>query len=103
MIVAAPIDKLELITRESNPPQYAVNVTSGLPDGCTKFHEARTTGRSGTTVTIAVTNTHPSDPMIACTAIYGTHEEVVELGTDFARGTAYVVWVNDKDLRFTAQ
>ena len=102
-IVQAPIDKLELITRESQPPQYAAHITSGLPDGCTQFHEARVTGRDGTTITIAVTNTHPSDPMIACTAIYGEHDEVVELGSAFQRGTEYTVRVNDKDLRFTAQ
>jgi hypothetical protein len=102
-IVAAPIDKLDLITRESSPPQYAVRITSGLPDGCTKFHEARIAGRSGTTITIAVTNTHPSDPMIACTAIYGEHEAVIELGSDFAPGAQYTVRVNDQELRFTAQ
>jgi hypothetical protein len=50
-----------------------------------------------------VTNTHPSDPDIACTAIYGMHESTVELGTDFASGGEYVVKVNDKELRFTAQ
>lgn len=102
-VVIAPIDKLELITRESQPPQYAVHITSGLPDGCSTFHEARITARSGTTITITVTNTHPSDPMIACTAIYGEHDETVELGSDFKRGTAYTVQVNDKSLRFTAR
>jgi ABC-type glycerol-3-phosphate transport system substrate-binding protein len=103
--VPAPIDKLELITRESQPPQYAVRILSGLPSGCAQFDAARITGRSDTTITIWVTNTVPADPKVACTAIYGTHEEVVELGSDFAHGVEqeYVVRVNDKELRFTAQ
>lgn len=102
-IVVAPIDELELIIRESFPPQYAVRILSGVPDGCTEFNEAKLTQRTGNTVEIEVTNTHPSDPTIACTAIYGTHESIVELGTDFASGAEYVVKVNDKELRFTAQ
>jgi hypothetical protein len=102
-VVPAPIDKLELITRESAPPQYAVRILSGLPSGCARFNEARITGRSGTTITIDVTNTMPADNTIACTAIYGTHEAIIELGTDFIPGTEYLVRVNDKELRFTAQ
>jgi hypothetical protein len=102
-VVAAPIDKLELIVRESAPPQFAVRILSGLPSGCARFDEARIAGRSGTTMTIAVTNTMPSDNTIACTAIYGTHEAIVELGMDFVAGTEYLVRVNDKELRFTAR
>jgi hypothetical protein len=102
-VVPAPIDKLDLIVRESAPPQYAVRVLSGLPSGCARFNEVRITGRSGTTITIEVTNTMPADNTIACTAIYGTHEAIVELGTDFVPGTEYLVRVNDKELRFTAQ
>lgn len=102
-VVLAPIDKLELIIRDTFPPQYAARIISGLPNGCAQFNEARMTGRSGPTITIEVTNTMPSDPHVACTAIYGTHEEVIELGADFQSGTEYVVRVNDKELRFTAR
>jgi hypothetical protein len=102
-VVPAPIDKLELIVRESAPTQYAVRILSGLPSGCARFNEARIAGRSDATITIEVTNTMPSDKTIACTAIYGTHEAIVELGAGFDPGKEYVVRVNDKDLRFTAQ
>jgi hypothetical protein len=102
-VVVAPIDELELIIRESFPPQYAVRIVSGLPDGCTEFNEATIKQRRANTIEIEVTNTHPSDPDIACTAIYGTHESIVELGIDFTPGEEYVVNVNDKELRFTAQ
>lgn len=102
-IAPAPIDELELIIRESAPPQYAVRVVSGLPDGCAEFYEAALTGRTGKTIEIEVTNTVPSDPKVICTAIYGTHEETIELGSDFDSGTEYVVKVNDEELKFTAQ
>jgi hypothetical protein len=102
-VVVAPIDELDLIIRESFPPQYAIRIVSGLPDGCTEFNEAKLSRRTGNTIDIEVTNTHPSDPSIACTAIYGMHESIVELGTDFTSGEEYIVKVNDRDLRFTAQ
>lgn len=102
-IVPAPIDETKLIIRESAPPQYAVRVVSGLPNGCAQFNEAKITGREGFAIRIEVTNTMPSDPNVVCTAIYGTHEEIIELGTDFVSGTEYAVQVNDAELRFTAQ
>lgn len=102
-IVDAPIDGLDIIVRESFPPQYAVHIVSGLPSGCAKFDKAEVTGRSGNEITVHVTNTLPDDPNIACTAIYGTHESTVELGSDFTSGTTYTVRVNDKSVDFTAQ
>jgi hypothetical protein len=103
IVVPAPIDKLDLLVRQSQPPSYAVHILSGLPSGCAQFNAARITGRSDTTITIEVTNTMPTDPKVACTEIYGTHEATVELGADFAAGKEYTVGVNDKELRFTAQ
>lgn len=105
VVVDAPIDELETIIRESFPAQYAVRVVSGLPSGCAEFHEAAITSRSGTTIVIRVTNTMPADENIACTAIYGQHESVVELGTgdEYTSGTEYTVKVNDKQVAFTAQ
>lgn len=98
----APIDGAEMIVRETFPPQYAVRVLSGLPSGCHQFAGA-TVSRSGGEITIAVRNSLPSDRGIACTAIYGTHEEIVELGSDFQSGVVYHVAVNDRALTFTAQ
>jgi hypothetical protein len=103
VVVDAPIDELDILVRESFPVQYAARIVSGLPDGCTEFNAAEVTDRSGTTITILVTNTRPAATDIACTAIYGTHESVVELGTDFAQGTTYTVKVNDREATFTAQ
>jgi hypothetical protein len=102
-IEPAPIDNLELIIRESFPPQYAVKITSGLPSGCHQFDRAVSEGRRGNTFTIRVTNIAPDDPEVACDALYRFVETVVELGTDFVPGQRYIVQVNNKNLGFTAQ
>jgi hypothetical protein len=101
-LVAAPIDDLELLIRESFPPQYALRVVSGLPNGCHQFNGHKL-ARDGTRITISLTNRVPTDPGTACTQVYGQHEEVIELGTDFEPGTEYAVKVNDETLTFTAQ
>jgi hypothetical protein len=102
-VVAAPIEAIDILVRESFPPGYTAKITSGLPSGCARFHEAKITGRSGTTITISVTNTIPSDPKTICTAIYGYHEANVDLGQDFVSGQTYTVRVNDKAETFRAQ
>jgi hypothetical protein len=98
----APIDKVEMIVRETAPPQYAARVLSGLPSGCHEFAGA-TVSRSHTEITITVRNSRPADPRTVCTQIYGTHEEIVELGSDFVRGTEYRVHVNERTIAFTAR
>jgi hypothetical protein len=98
----APIDDLELIIRESFPPQYALRIVSGLPSGCHQFDSVELE-RSDAMIRVTVMNLAPDDPGVACTAIYGQHEQVVELGTDFASGTTYRVSVNNRSLEFTAQ
>ena len=35
--VLAPIESVEVLIMESFPPQYSVDVVSGLPNGCTPF------------------------------------------------------------------
>lgn len=103
MVVEAPIDEAEIIVRESFPPQYAVQIRSGLPSGCAEFHEAKVVSKSERTFEVKVTNTMPTDDEIACTMIYGLHDSTVELGSDLESGQEYVVQVNDTELRFTAQ
>ncbi len=102
-VVDAPIEAIDILVRESFPPGYTAKITSGLPSGCARFHEAKITGRSGTAITISVTNTMPSDPKTICTDIYGYHEANVDLGQDFVPGRTYAVKVNDKEKTFRAQ
>lgn len=88
---------------ESFPPQYFVQITSGLPNGCAAFEEI-TTERDGETIRIAVWNTLPvADEPIACTMIYGFVEHNVALGTDFTSQQRYSVEVNDVTETFVAQ
>jgi len=94
IVVPAPIDEAELITRESFPPQYAVRVVVGIVDGCHEF-EAVEAVRSGTTIEIKATATTIDDPNAVCTQIYGTHEEIVELGSDFDKDVTYTVIAGD--------
>ncbi|MCH8271303.1 MAG: hypothetical protein IH985_08870, partial [Planctomycetes bacterium] len=39
VVVAAPIESVEIIVAESFPPQYFLEVKSGLPNGCVRFDE----------------------------------------------------------------
>jgi hypothetical protein len=101
-LVPAPIEEAEVIVRESDPPQYAVRVVSGIPDGCHSFAEA-SAERQGTRIEVTVLNERQVGD-VACTQLYGTQETVVELGTDFEMGTEYTVDVNGEErLTFTAQ
>ena len=96
--VPAPIDGLEVVMRESAPPQVSLKITAGLPSGCAQPHSHRLT-RSGNTITVTVLNSMPGgDPM--CTMIYGSYELTVDLGSDFAPGATYTVQVNDRSTSF---
>lgn len=102
-IELAPIDNLELIIRESFPPQYAIKITSGLPSGCHEFDRAVSEGWRDNTLTIRVTNIAPDDPAVACDTLYRFVDTVVELGTAFVPRERYTIQVNNKSLDFTAQ
>lgn len=99
----APIEEIEVLIRESSPPGYTAHIVSGLPSGCAKFEAWELTGRTGNTVTIAVTNSMPADPDVACTLIYGYHESNIDLGTNFNPGQTYTVKVNGEEATFVAQ
>jgi hypothetical protein len=99
--VLAPIESADLVVRESEPPQYAVRIVSGLPSGCAKF-ERVDVARDGYVVNVTVWNTVPADPGLACTMIYGTTEHTAELGSTFTRGETFAVHVNgESKLSFT--
>lgn len=90
----APIESVQIFTLESYPEQFVVQVISGLPSGCATFDRPDVT-RNGTVVNIDVYNMVPAPgELIACTAMYGIHDENVRLGSDFERGTEFTVVVN---------
>ena len=103
IIVHAPIDSVEIIAAESDPPQYLARIIAGLPNACAEFY-GYGKSRSGNDITISVSNLKPAPAaQVACAQIYRTHELSIPLGTDFKRGEAYTVRVNNVSQTFTAQ
>ncbi|MES4792481.1 MAG: hypothetical protein C4321_05385, partial [Chloroflexota bacterium] len=93
---------MDIQVRESAPPQYAVVIASGLPNGCARFEALEVVSRTDSEITIRVTNRMPDSDGVVCTMIYGTHESVVDLGSDFVSGREYTVIVNGERTTFTA-
>ena len=96
--VAAPIDDIQVVIRDSNPPQVTLSVKAGLPSGCAQ-RESHSVSRAGDTFTVRVLNSMPTGN-VACTMIYGTYELSLDLGRDFRAGGTYTVNVNDKTTTF---
>lgn len=98
----APIDSVEVRIAESFPPQYFLDVVSGLPSGCATFDRYEVK-RAGDEIQIEVWNRIAAPKDGACTAIYGMVEHAIALGTDFERGHVYTVHVNTVTRTFTAR
>ena len=100
VLVPAPIDNLELLVLESFPLQYQLHIKSGLPNGCARYG-GYFMMREGTAINIDMVNWGPSDPrVVRCTAVYGTVETTISLGSDFDFDTTYTVDVNGTRLAF---
>jgi hypothetical protein len=100
--VRAPIVRVVLRVAESHPPQYFADVTSALPNGCTRFARF-SVRREGDGIFVEVFNTAPADRMVMCTMLYGEHESAVPLGSDFRPGARYTLDVNGTRQSFVAQ
>lgn len=101
--VLAPIESIDVRIAESFPPQYFLDVVSGLPDGCAKFDRYEME-RSGATINVTVWNVEPiPGPRVFCTAIYGIVKHSIPLGSNFQSGITYTVHVNDVTRTFIAQ
>ena len=96
--VPAPIDDVQVVIRESDPPRVTLNVKAGLPSGCAQ-RESHSISRTGDTFTVRVLNSMPTGD-VACTMIYGTYELNLDLGRDFPAGATYTVNVNDTTTTF---
>jgi hypothetical protein len=99
-IVDAPIADLNVVSTGELPTRYQVYITSGLPNSCAQFHDARITGNAGTIITVRITNTVPKDPDAVCAEVYSTHTTLLELGSDYTIGTTYTVRVNSAEAKF---
>ena len=88
----APIESVRFAVSDSDPPEYTLQITSGIPSGCVKFNGYETL-QEGNTIFVNVTNMQPAQA-IPCTAIYGQHEGEVVLDGGFVPGESYTVVVN---------
>ena len=99
--VPAPIDGVELNIAESDPPQYFLEITSGLPNACHTF-DGIDTQRSGTEIAVSVINRVLTGD-IACAQVYETESSTVFLGSEFEADVTYTVRVNDWETSFTTE
>ncbi len=101
--VDAPIQDANVIIAESFPPQYFLEVTSGLPNGCIRFGDY-SVAREGRTIKVAVTNLEPDDlGLRACTMVYGIVTTNIALGSDFEPDATYTVHVSDMTIDLITQ
>jgi len=101
--VLAPIESAEIVVRQTTPRSYAVRITSGLPSGCATFDRIDHT-QNGSVVELKVWNTLPASAKIACTMVYGSANNTVDLGNGFEPGRTYDVRINgETKVTFTAQ
>jgi hypothetical protein len=97
----APIDAAEVRSTGAQPPEYRLDVVSGLPDSCTRY-ESATVQRAGDTIHVEIWNTRPGGET-ACAQVYGTVRHTFALGSDFVAGRTYTVRVNAVTRTFVAR
>lgn len=99
----APIVGVDLLIMESFPVQYAVQITSGLPNGCAQFGEIEW-AREGNVIKILVINqVDDGAGTLACSMSYGMVDNTIQLGTDFEPGETYILVINGEEEEFVAQ
>ena len=100
-IAVSPIESVEVMPLESDPPQYQLRVVSGMPkgSGCSQFNGYEIQRRELNRIDVAITHHEVADPFVACTADYPVVETLVPLGSDFEPGVEYTVSVNSETTR----
>ena len=98
----APVQSVEVLILESFPPQYRLNVVSGLPNACFSFSGYSLEGED-TRINIRIQNWNPAESGLGCAEIYRTVETSISLGTDFQPGRSYTVLANEVTETFVAQ
>jgi hypothetical protein len=82
---SAMIDSVEVLIRESLPPQVSVNVKGNLSDACTTVDQV-TTARNGNTFNIEISTKRPVDQM--CAQVLTPFEQNIPLDvTGLTKGT----------------
>ena len=78
-IAVSPIESVEVMPLESDPPQYQLRVVSGMPkgSGCSQFNGYEIQRRELNRIDVAITHHEVADPFVACTADYPVVETLV--------------------------
>jgi hypothetical protein len=98
--VPAPINSAEVQVRDGTP-RYVLAVNAGLPSGCAR-PDTFTVEQTGNEIKVSVYNTMPTGNP-PCTAIYGTYDLAIDLGTNITSGQTYRIEVNGTRVTFTAR
>lgn len=102
----SPIENIEVVASESNPPAYSLNVHSVLPQGssCSVFNGYDISRRGHGTIEVKVTHLRVAPgQLVPCTADLPSVMTEIPLGSDFVPGERYSVIVNEETTTFTAE
>lgn len=94
----APIDLAELLLSPNADGVVVIHIVAGLPSGCHSYdsYEIELVDPEAGRVTVEVWNRIPvSDEPLACTAIYGMHDLIIEPPPELD-GRVRTVVINDK-------
>lgn len=101
--VLAPVDDARIERLDTEPGVYVLHLQTGLPSGCASF-DGLEMARDERHIKVTVWNSMPKADNIACTMIYGTARNRLELGSDFEPGERYEVEINeDRTLELIAR
>jgi hypothetical protein len=84
------ISDLDLLIRESYPPQIALSISGELPTPCHELRAEVTPPDPENRIMVSVYSV--TDPNLACVQVLKPFQEYIEIGT-FTQGR-YSVWVN---------
>ena len=104
-IEESPVHSVVVETLESSPPQYSLQVESGLPmgSGCSAADGYSMVGADRARIQVRLTHVETIAQGIACTMDYPSVQTSIPLGSDFDSGERYTVSVNGVEASFTAQ
>ena len=94
-VAESPIERVEVAVSDSNPPEYTLQVISGLPLGssCSKFNGYDLLRRGAGFIDVTVTHLEVTE-IVPCTRDLPAVTTEIPLGTEFASGESYKVIVN---------
>ena len=99
VVNTSPIETVEVLVLESDPPQYSLSVVSRLPAGssCSAFNGYDIVRRFAGRIEVTVTDLRVAPgQVVPCTADLPVVNTEIPLGSDLTSGETYTVVVNDE-------